>query len=140
MMRRINDWLWGILLNCTFAERNARLSLAIMEGDMRAITVSIVALALAGCVNTAEVRQRVAADDDAYCARLGAQRGSSGYVACRLARDERRARASEAQADALRAIGRQMMQGGPAPQPAPMMRPTNCTSSWAGRNWVTHCF
>lgn len=49
-------------------------------------TVTILALALSGCMTT---EQRAAADDS-YCRGIGAQPGTPVYVECRLRRDETR--------------------------------------------------
>lgn len=100
------------------------------------VAIVICAAGLSACASP----QQVAANHDAYCQSIGAQKGTGAYADCRLA-----VRAQDEQARANRS--RALLAGAaiaaasqPAPVVAPIPRPVNCQTTYWNGTANTQCF
>lgn len=99
----------------------------------RTIWLLLAVLALPGC---AQMREREAARDDAYCRSLGADHGSPQYVQCRLVQDRKRQEENETLAAAGAAI---YNSGTPRSAQPAESRTLHCTpnQTWGGMHQST---
>jgi hypothetical protein len=99
---------------------------------MRIFLAGAVAIALGGCVSTAELD----AQDNQTCSSYGFKRGTQDYLACRMAVQDQRRKADEAQRQRWAAASVLLNQPAPVYQP----RQINCTSVRQGVFVNTNCY